>query len=223
MNGFDIIIIAFIAAFILLKLRSELGSKSGTEDLPPRAQHGGGYGTEERVPAQPVPQPAPQPENDRVITDFTADPALRAAYSDIRSADPDFDPRQFLEGARSAYPMILEAFWSGDLSTLDSFLDRDVFEDFKAAVDARKDAEQVADNRIKRLVSADVVSARLHGASAEVTVAFESETVLVTRDAAGQIIHGSEDEDVTVKDIWTFARNTRSDSPNWTLVGTRTG
>lgn len=222
MTGFDIFLIAMVAAFVLLRLRSELGNKTGNE---PDQRFGGlglgGDGASARP--QPAPyQPQPDP-SDSVIADFTSDPVLRAAYRDIRSADSGFDPRQFLDGARAVYPMILSAFWKADKDALKTFLSADVLDQFSDAIDARVDAGQRADNELADLSSVEVSKARLHGAMAEITVTFKGDMKLVTRDENGEILSGDPDTTVTVIDIWTFARNTRSDDPNWQLVATRSG
>ena len=61
----------------------------------------------------------------------------------------------------------------------------------------------------------------MEGRTAFVTVKFISEQINVTRDKAGTIIDGDPDQPLEVVDIWTFARNTRSRNPNWTLIETR--
>ena len=212
MNGFDIILLAMVAAFVLLRLRSELGNKSGSEPHPPQAD--GNI-------LRPIKDVTPQ-EDDNVVVDLTDQPALRDGYGQIRKADPSFDPSQFLDGAEQVYPMILNAFWAGDKSTLEQFLSEDVFGQFEAAIDARADAGQRQEGKVLNIARADIIHARQHGAMSEITVEFEADLSSVTFDTEDQIVAGSESDATTVKDIWTFAHNARSEDPNWVLVATRT-
>ena len=223
MNGFDIIIIAMVAAFVLLRLRSELGNKTGNEPTPPAPGQGPG-GIMRPVPRMDHDVAADRrahAQSDSVVTDFTSDPVLREAYRSIREVDPSFDPAQFADGAKAAYPMILEAFWNGDKDTLKTFLESDVFEQFSGVIDSRADAGERVGNTLVRLNSGDIQSARLHGATAEITVCFKGDMRIVSRDENGEILSGDPDAEVSVTDVWTFARNTRSDDPNWQLVATR--
>jgi predicted lipid-binding transport protein (Tim44 family) len=68
--------------------------------------------------------------------------------------------------------------------------------------------------------SSEIIEASMDGRVAFVTVKFVSEQIEVTRDTAGDVIEGDPSRVTTVTDIWTFARNTRSRNPNWTLVAT---
>ena len=216
MEYFDIILIAMIAGFILLRLRSELGTKTGGEPLPPTTpmpqnRQGDMYGGT-----------APDPVQD-VVTEFEADPALRDGFSAIRKYDRNFSVVDFLDGAARAYEMILEAFWKGDVPTLETLLSDDVFGQFKGAIDGREQDGTRLDNRLLEIEKPEVKEASVTGKVAEITVAFTSELIAVTRDRDGNAIEGNLSEPVTVNDIWTFSKDLRSGDPKWTLVATRQG
>ena len=218
---FDIILLAMVAIFIGLRLRSELGKKTGNEPLPPAAP-------------RPVPSDARRiggsatstgnadPEVVTVV-ELEGDPALRSAYQKIRRADPSFDLTTFMAGAQSAYGMILEAFWSGDRDTLKGFLDESVLNQFSAAIDAREKNGLHMENKLIDVNKAEVIAAQLVDRTAEITVHFTAEIVAVTKDGEGRLVEGSLSEAVEVNDRWTFARDTKSREPNWTLVATRAG
>ena len=216
----DIIIVAMIAAFILLRLRSELGRKTGNEPLPPaagRQQHGAGRtidGTAETVES---------PQDDLNVIDLEENSDLRHAYADMRREDSSFDPRQFVEGARSAYRMTLEAFWIGDKDVLGNLLDKSVLGQFETAIEQREESELTLDNRLLDISGAEVIKAEIINKVAELTVHFTSEIVAVTRDKEGKIVEGDASDAVETNDKWTFARQLRSDDPSWTLVATRAG
>jgi predicted lipid-binding transport protein (Tim44 family) len=216
----DIILLAMLAGFIILRLRSELGKKTGNEPLPPaapRAPSGNGQSQSQADYAADV-----QERNDTVI-DMEEDPAIRRGYQDIRRAHHSFDVPTFMQGAQAAYEMILEAFWSGDRQTLRDFLDDSVYNQFSAALDAREANGYRVENKLIEIDKADVIKAQLSGRMAEITVHFKAELIAVTKDKDGNLIEGDLSDAVEVNDRWTFARDTKSRDPNWLLVATRAG
>jgi predicted lipid-binding transport protein (Tim44 family) len=216
----DIIIIAAIGAFIFLRLRSELGNKSGTEHLPPAANNPrSNKGQDIDSYGRPIDA---QSDADSIV-ELEGDPALRRVFQDIRRLDRSFNVAQFLNGAQGAYRMILEAFWSGDSATLKEFLSQEISDQFIGAIDARADAGHSLDNRLLDIENAKVIEAELNNKVAELTVQFTSEILAVTRDSEGVIIEGDASDAVTVNDQWTFARDVSSRDPKWTLVATRAG
>ncbi|UTW55442.1 Tim44/TimA family putative adaptor protein [Kordiimonas sp. SCSIO 12610] len=216
----DIIIIAALGAFIFLRLRSELGNKSGTEHLPPAANR---QRQNEGRDVDPYGRPMDTQQDDDSVVELEGDPALRRVFQDIRRADRSFNVPQFLSGAEGAYRMILEAFWSGDSATLKEFLSEDISGQFIGAIDARADAGHTLDNRLLDIENAKVIEGRLDNKSAELTVQFTSEILAVTRDSDGRVIEGDASDAVTVNDQWTFARDVSSRDPKWILVATRAG
>ena len=221
----EIIFLAMLAGFLILRLRSVLGRRTGHEKPPERQRF-------ERREA---------PDNDNVIalsdrTDVAEDDAeaevpnegqtstdpLSAGLTAIQRADRDFDPDHFIEGARMAFTMIVKAFALGDLDTLKPLLSGSLYSDFAGAVQSRDDAGLHLDTAVSRIVSARIVAAAMDGAEAEVTVAFESEQIKVTRDGDGTVVDGDPDRAETIHDVWTFRRDTRANDPNWQLIGTAT-
>ena len=217
----DIILVAFLAAFVFLRLRSELGKKTGNEPQPPAA----GQMNSDRLrdsleDASQFNDPQPAEAN---VIDLEENPALRHAYMDIRKSDPSFDLAQFLDGARTAYGMILEAFWSGDKDTLKDFLDAAVLAKFTAAIDALEADKLKVDNQLLDVTKTEVTAAELNNHVAQLTVHFTSDVVAVTRDQDGKIVQGDASGSVEMNDNWTFERDVRSREPAWTLVATSAG
>lgn len=215
----DIILMAMVAAFIALRLRSELGKKTGNEPLPPAAG---------RSPYQPDDRNTIEGEAVEVrqtgdVIDLARDPEVRAGLNDIRHADNYFDAGEFLSGAKSAYQMILEAFWSGDKGALKEFLDDTVLSQFSAAIDAREEDGLTLENRLLDVTKAEIIEARLDKRMAELTVDFVAEIIAVTRDSDGNVVEGDLSDAIELEDKWTFARNVRARDPNWTLIATRAG
>ena len=139
------------------------------------------------------------------------------------AADRRFDAFMFVDGARAAYGMILEAFWRGDKEELAQLADGDVYQAFCAAIDARVAAGETLDNRLVRIDDAVLVGASFDAPIARITVRFTADIAAVTRDAQGNVIAGSLDDAVQAVDIWTFSRNLRSAEPDWLLDETDEG
>ena len=146
----------------------------------------------------------------------TAGPGVRA----ILAADPAFDVARFLEGAKAAYRMILEAFWKGDLDEVRSHVDDHVFETFSSAVEQRKKDGLALDNRLVAIEQAVISEAAVDGNLAVLTGRFEADIAAVTRNAAGEVVAGSMSDAVQTRDLWTFRRDLSSRDPNWVLIET---
>jgi len=216
----DIVLMAMVAVFIALRLRSELGKKTGNEPLPPNAgnsPYGRDGGT--TIDAEPV----EIEQADASVVDMAGDPAVRAGLGEIRRADSYFDAGEFLEGAKSAYQMILEAFWSGDKGALKDFLDETVLDQFSSAIDQREQEGLTLENRLLDITNAEIIGASVVKRHAEITLHFSAEIIAVTRDADGNVVDGDLSDAVDLEDKWTFARDVKSRDPNWTLVATRAG
>jgi predicted lipid-binding transport protein (Tim44 family) len=210
-----IVILALVALFIGLRLYSVLGERTGHEQQPILK------------PADPDARVEPRPEqpaaaapsaNDPGDMAFvpTAGPGVRA----ILAADPTFDVARFLEGAKAAYRLVLEAFWKGDLATLRSHTDDHVYETFASAVEQRKADGLSLDNRLVAIDQIVIAEAELNRTMADVTVRFEADIAAVTRNSAGEVVAGSLSDAVQTRDLWTFRRDVASRDPNWLLIET---
>jgi predicted lipid-binding transport protein (Tim44 family) len=116
--------------------------------------------------------------------------------------------------------MIVSAFSQGDSKTLRPLLSNDVYDDFSGAIKAREERDETLESTLVGISEADIIEAELQGKTAFVTVKFVTEQINIMRDAQGEAVDGDSAGVSTVTDIWTFARNTRSRDPNWTLVAT---
>lgn len=214
----DIILVAFVAVFIFLRLRSELGKKTGNEPQPPLAGQHSRHKLHDDLQAE-----AEDRTSQADIIDMEEDPVLRGTYADIRKLDRSFNVAQFIDGAKSAYGMILEAFWAGDKDTLANFLDDAVIAKFGTAIAAREAGELTIENQLLDVTDASVISAELVSGRAEITVHFTSEVVAVTRNKDGKIVEGNASDAVDMNDKWTFSRDVKSRDPSWTLIATSAG
>lgn len=143
-----------------------------------------------------------------------------AGVREISEIDRSFDAAQFLQGAKAAYRMILEAFWRGDEEELERLVDGDVRDAFGQAIAVRKEAGHVLDNRLVSIERAVIDRARTSGQMAYVTVRFDADIAAITRDTNGDVVAGSLTDAVPTHDVWTFSRHLGASDPNWVLVET---
>lgn len=228
------LIIIGVAIVILLRLRSVLGTRTGNERPPVErirdAESHPDTGRDDTViPLRPQPAAgAEDADRERRERKLEAEieryaknePGVAEGLKAIAAADPDFSPKTFLEGAKSAYEMIVTAFAAGDRKTLKNLLDKEVYDGFEAAIAAREAQGHKVDFTFVGLPSVGIADAGLDKRIANVTIAFKAEVVSATRDAGGNLVEGNADQVVTISDEWSFARNTRSRDPNWKLVAT---
>lgn len=220
----EIIIFAMIAAFLVHRLRSVLGRRTGDERPRPNPFSGRDEADQARdnVVQLPTRNRADNRLERQPSLDETEEPqSLSARIDRIRQADPDFDEKNFLGGSRMAFQMIVDAFARGDLPALRPLLADDVFKNFSSAVAARRNAGETLETRIVAFRDVDLADARLDGSTASLTVRFVTEQTNVTRNRDGAVIDGDADHPVEIVDLWTFARDARSRDPNWALVETR--
>lgn len=228
------IIFALLAIFVLWKLRSVLGSRTGHEKQPPAEPFGprpppSGANDDKivRLPgADPEVRrgPPPRPADAGRWNGF-AEPGSKVAtgFDTILGADPKFNPSAFLAGAKAAYEMIVMAYAAGDRDTLRNLLADDVYESFVSAIAQRESREQTMDTTLVSIDNATFDGAALRDRSAQITLRFAAKLITATHDRAGELIEGNPDKVVDIIDIWTFARDVDSHNPNWKLVATQTG
>jgi predicted lipid-binding transport protein (Tim44 family) len=215
----DIILLALFAGFVIFKLRSVLGRRTGHERRRPdpfsESSQSNDNGNVVRLPDRSADSAEAQEEAE------ASPDSMAAGVMRIKLADESFDEREFIQGAKSAFGMIVEAYAKGDVDALRPLLSRELYGGFASAIEAREKAGEVQETTIVSIRSADIVDASLENYQAKVTVEFVTEQVKVTRDAEGEVTEGDPDRIDILTDIWTFARDIRSRDPNWELVATR--
>ena len=205
-----------IAAFLGMRLYSVLGRRAEHEEesIPTR------FDDQLNAPAAPQASQAAIARPRELVGVL---PAVEQGVREIAAADRRFDITAFLEGAKGAYGMVLEAFWNGDKAALRELCDDDVYASFAGAIDAREKAGETLDNRLIRIEDTVIHSARLDGRMARVAVRFVADIAAVTRDKDGTMIAGSLDDAIETRDIWTFSRDVSSAAPDWVLDETDEG
>ena len=216
-HAFDIILFALVAVFLVLRLRSVLGRRTGHErrrdPMIRQAEPSGDKVIAFGQRRQTAPPPTTAPPAD----------AVAAGLAQVRTADPAFDPSGFLEGARAAFDMIVAAFAAADKTQLRPLLSDEVYRPFVAAIDERNAARETLETRIAQIKSLDIVEAGLDGRMARITVKFVSDQINALRAHDGSVVDGDPEHPSEKTDFWTFARDTGSNDPNWVLVATSSG
>lgn len=220
----DIIFFAMVAAFIAFRLRSVLGRRTGSE----RRRTDPFMSSEKKREGQAADNVVKLPERhvsredgEPVFADIKDD-KLKQGLTEIRLADPHFDLDDFVAGARAAFGMVLDAFANGDKASLRPLLADPVYEGFSAAIDQREAAGEKLTTEIVTMRASEVAEAGMDGPYAKLTVKFVTEQINATRDAEGNVVDGDASQIAELVDLWTFARDTRTNDPNWQLVETRT-
>jgi predicted lipid-binding transport protein (Tim44 family) len=209
----QIIVLAAVAIFLIIKLRSVLGTREGFE--------------KPAIPVQPTPT---RPRFDVIeggvdqdIIDHAPEGSATAtALSTIKSNEPTFVVSDFLRGARGAYEMILMAYERGDISSVRNFISPEVAESFDAAIAQRASQGLKTEAEFVGIREVSLVDAEYDSATqqAEITVRFVGELTAVTKDKDGAVVSGSATQVKRQRDVWSFARQLGSDNPNWQLVAT---
>lgn len=220
---FDIIFFALVAAFVILRLRSVLGKRTGHEQKP-----GDPFGRRRLSDRKDAEARAPDRDEDETVVrlpgregqTIASNTPLGAGLTQIRVADPSFDPADFVEKAKMAFSYIVGAYAAGETEALKPLLAPDVFEGFAGAIRERQQQGHQSVTEVERFRDVTLIEAGMSGRIASITVRYVTDQINVTRDREGQVIEGNPDITLEVTDIWTFERDTGSSDPNWILMAT---
>jgi len=227
-SAFDPVTIVFLllAVFVIYRLRSVLGQRTGNEPTHMNRDRPAENGNV--IPLAPANQPrgpvqnaTPAPDRWKGVAE--PDTPLAAGLDAVAGADPGFEPKSFLQGAKAAYEMIVLAFARGDRKALRDLLSKEVFDGFVSAISEREARGETVESTFVSIDRAEVTDAALKGRNAMLTVRFISKIITATKDSSGAVIDGALDKVSDVTDIWTFSHDTGSRDPNWRLVATEAG
>lgn len=212
----QLLVLAGIAIFLILRLRNVLGTRDGFE--PPKVENNA---EPQRRRFEVIDGTAEEIDHDIQDHAQPGSPAAEALAA-MKQAEPSFGVRDFLTGAKSAYEMILMAFERGDLSEVRNFLSEPVAEAFQSVIDTRKAAGQTVEAQYLGTRETALAGAEFDKTTdvAEVSVRFVAELIAVTRDADGTVVEGDPKAARKQRDVWTFSRRMGQDDPNWQLIAT---
>jgi predicted lipid-binding transport protein (Tim44 family) len=233
MEFFDFGTLFFLIAAVVIffQLRNVLGRRTGSERPPfdpyTAARKRSPQKEAEKAPDNIVALPRKRGSAEASEEAYKAIDAFVPAGTEINKGlraikdnDPSFEPKTFVDGAKMAYEMIVMAFADGDRKTLKNLLSREVYDGFVAAITDREARSEKIQSSFVGIDKTEIVTAEMKGGEAHITLRIVSELISATRDNAGTVIEGDPETVAEVKDVWTFARDTRSRDPNWRLVAT---
>ena len=210
----DLVLFGMIAAFLVLRLRSILGRRQGFERP-----------TDARGPARPAVAEGPvidavaeRPAATRPLPDPASPPGQ--ALARMAGVDRSFQPARFLDGAETAFRMIVAAFAAGDRVALRPLLTDETYAAFENAIAARETAGETMRTEVRAIHAATIETADLRGSIADITVRFVTDQVNITTGHDGSIVHGT-DAVTEIADLWTFERDLTSPDPTWRLIAAR--
>ena len=201
---FEVILYAAIATIICVLLYSVLG-----KDI--------GQGPENSLDVEELLKDK-KPENTPAFIEPVNEDLPPSMLSPLLKLDPSFSKRDFIEGARTAYPMILEAFAEGDRDTLKNLLMPDVYAVYDETITAREAAQQKQITDLGRLVDAMLVGCDVDKKTARLSVEYEADIASAVLDADGKTVAGDPDMLARIKEVWTFEKALKSSDPTWRLT-----
>ncbi|MFK7944854.1 MAG: Tim44/TimA family putative adaptor protein, partial [Paracoccaceae bacterium] len=215
----ELLALMVLAGIVLYRLKSVIGTRTGHEgppDIVRRQQQA-------EASAGPVAVPDADPYDDEPLDQVPE--GSQEPLDKIRAVEPGFDLREFTQGARGAYEMILMAYEEGDRSTLQSLLAPDVYKAFESGIKSREEAGLRVEARFIGVREAEVDEIAFEDGSniADVSIRFVGELITAVRDQENRIVEGDPNEIRRQADVWTFSREMGSSDPNWLLTGTGSG
>ena len=190
----DIILLAIIAGFIVLRLRGILGRRTGHE---------------KKVFGDPFSKKLTQRDNEKKVANLSS------------SKLDDAAKERFIKGAKAAYEMIITSFAKGDKKALKPLLNKEIYKNFSDEIDHRKKENLKSELTFVGVKSAEIKNFEKKDNNYTFTVNFVSEIITCKKDKNNNVIEGSPDIIKTVKDVWKFSKNMWSSNPNWYLVETQ--
>lgn len=225
----EIIIFGIIAGILIARLNSVLGQKNDGDEMRgsgrftrdnQNPEAGGQDQQAAGADGNVIPMPGrgefspPEGDDDLPVS-------VAAQIERVQRIDGNFDEDHFNEGAKAAFPMIVEGFAAGNKELLRDLLDDGIYQDFAAAIDDREQSGETMTTEIKAVHDVGIIEAKVNNRMLEVTVRIISDQVNeLTRKQAANEGNNAEPATVEITDIWTFARPVGSNNPNWNLIET---
>ena len=203
----DILIFAVIAIFLIMRLRNILGSREGFEQK------------QDNRPIQPVNQA--ESAREKKVVPLRPSQLDGTGLEAVRRADPHFSDDTFMQGAASAFGMVLSAFADGDVTQLRRLLSFELYEEFSESIRLRNKNGDELGIEIISIDDVQLTDGQVVDNIASVTVTFVSTQTRTLTDRDGVVLEEDSMDSTELTDIWVFERDTQLDDPNWKLVETR--
>lgn len=225
----DLLIYIVIAAVLVVWLKNTLGTKHGSEidrsDIIDQIRERQQQVQKSSDPVQfpkDIALPKTPDTSYHILDGLEIEGGQDTIQSlvDFMKIDPSFNPKAFVSGAKDAFPMIVESFAKGDLKTLKMLLSDDVFTAFESAIEDRKTKGETLITDVHAVKNCKIMGIKTVDRIAYIKLRFMAEETILVKDREGHVISGHPDKMITMNDVWTFGRNTRSKDPTWYLYET---
>jgi len=216
----EILFFALLSFYLFFRLWSVLGKKTGLDSRPPQIDEGPTGAKIIPLPSRDRPEIV-QEQAPQAHENYTIEEKAKADLDAIAQADSSFTVDRFARGACKAYGMIVEAFGKEDLDTLKRLLGAAVYKQFSQAIKDRQSIGEQLDARVVTINKMAITAAKVTGKKSSITVRFDSEQILFTKDGGGIIHDNPARLSMPIRDQWIFTRDLGSESPNWLVTGTK--
>ena len=208
MNSFfpflDIIILGLLALFLGFRLKNLLGDRSGYgEDVNKLETYN-----------------ETKPDNNNNVINLNKKKISGEGLETLKKVDPNFSEEEFLDGAKQAFKIIIEAFVDSDIEKLKPLIDYELLKSFTKSISEREARQEKQFVDIISINKLDIINISLVDNIASISIKIESEQIKYTIDKNDKIIDGNKEVSEIIKDKWVLERDTSSNNPNWKLVET---
>lgn len=220
----DLVVLGAIAAFIILRYRSVLGQKTG-HDFSKKKEDGDTSEAKDRVIQMPESHIKRQSESvsdkqEEIALADIEDTKVSAALAKMKTIDEHFTLGSFMEGAKAAFEMVVEAYSNHDKDTLKMLLAKDIYKEFESSIKDQEAKKQRSQTTLVSVSNTDIVEADITKSTATITVQFSSEQINVVVDENDEVVEGNRADIQDIEDEWVFERDLKSKNPNWTIIDT---
>ena len=208
MNSFfpflDIIILGLLAVFLGFRLKGLLGDRSGYS--------GDVKNTDSVKQEEPIEKQNVIKLNNKTINGEGLDLLIKT--------DPSFDEKEFLNGAKNAFKIIIKAFSESETEKLKPLLDYDLLNSFTKSISEREARQEHQVSDVVSFKNFEILRVNINDNLASITLKIISEQIKYLVDKNEVLIEGNKDKSEIIKDKWVFERDISSTNPNWKLVET---
>ena len=220
----DLIFFLLVAVFLIVRLRSVLGRRTGNEKKSKDI-----FTYQDSIL---------EPDKKKVLEQKTSlkrklsvglpEKKLNNLKSDkglekIFYFDKNFSTKKFLEGAKIAFQSIIKTYAKGEINKIKNLLSNNVFSAFSNEIKSRAKKKHSLEHTLISLKSADIEKINVRSSIADIVVKFASEQVNLLKNEKGKILSGNDEYIENHTDYWTFSKDLKSSNPNWRLIVTKSG
>ena len=227
MNTFftpDLIFFVLVAAFLIIRLRSVLGRRTGNEKRPKDIfmyqDTVLGSGKKKTISEK---EDIKEKSFDESLSKNKVNLKKGTALEKIYYFDQTFSTKKFLAGAKNAYQQIINSYANGEINKIKYLLDSKVFSTFSNEIKSRVKKKYTLEHTLISIKSAAVEKIYVKSSIADIVVKFVSEQVNLLKNKDGKVLKGNDEYIENHTNYWTFSKDLKSSNPNWKLVVTKSG